>query len=391
MKLKDKIKEAAALIQSDIIHIRRHLHAHPELSFQEFETHNFISEKLTEFGIPHIKNYGGTGISGQINGAGKNLKTICLRADIDALPIHELNSVEYISKNPGVMHACGHDVHSASLLGTLRLLQNFRNELKFNVKFVFQPGEEKLPGGAKLMIEAGLLKNPKPDFMIGQHVFPSLETGKLGFRSGMYMASSDEIYITIKGKGGHAGTPHLNIDPVYISAQVIIALQQLVSRNANPNTPTVLSFGKVMANGATNVIPSEVKIEGTFRTMNEKWRKEAHQLIREIVQNTSKASGGQCEINILKGYPFLVNDPKTTEFARQKAIEFLGAENVVELEPRMASEDFAWYSQQVPSCFYRLGTGNKTAGINSNVHTPTFNIDENALEIGMGFMAWLAL
>ncbi len=391
MNLKEKIKEAAAAIKGDITHIRRHLHAHPELSFQEFETHNFISEKLTAFGIDHLKNFGGTGITGQINGTKKNLKTICLRADIDALPIHELNSVEYVSKNPGVMHACGHDVHSASLLGTLRLLQNFRSELKYNVKFVFQPGEEKLPGGAKLMIEAGLLKNPKPDFMIGQHVFPSLETGKLGFRSGMYMASSDEIYITIKGKGGHAGTPHLNIDPVFITAQVILALQQVVSRNANPNTPTVLSFGKVIANGATNVIPSEVKMEGTFRTMDEKWRKEAHRLIREIAQSTAKASGGQCEMNILKGYPFLVNDPKTTDFARQKAIEFLGNKNVVELEPRMASEDFAWYSQQVPSCFYRLGTGNKSLGITSNVHTTTFNIDEDALETGMGFMAWLIL
>lgn len=391
MNIQDKIKKAAAAIKSDITAIRRHLHAHPELSFKEFETHNFISEKLTEFGIDHVRNFGGTGITGQINGAGKKLKTICLRADIDALPIHESNSVDYASKNPGVMHACGHDVHSASLLGTLKLLKTFQNELKYNVKFVFQPGEEKLPGGAKLMIEAGLLKNPKPEFMIGQHVFPSLEAGKLGFRSGMYMASSDEIYMTIKGKGGHAGTPHLNIDPVLITAQVIVALQQLVSRNSNPNTPSVLSFGKVIANGATNVIPGEVKIEGTFRTMDEKWRKEAHRLIYEIAQNTAKASGGHCEINILKGYPFLVNDPKTTDFAKEKAIEFLGNKNVVELEPRMASEDFAWYSQQVPSCFYRLGTGNVKRGITSNVHTPTFDIDEDALETGMGFMVWLAL
>ena len=388
--LQKSIKELAADFAHDIVAIRQHLHANPELSFQEYNTSAFVKQKLEELGLnPMIM--ADTGIVALVEGKNPGVKTVALRADMDALPIIEQNDVPYKSKNEGVMHACGHDVHTSSLLGTARILTQLRDQFEGTVKLVFQPGEEIIPGGASLMIKAGVLQNPAPDAMFGQHVFPMLPAGKVGVKSGMYMASSDELYVTVKGKGGHGAMPESNIDPVLISAHIIVALQQIVSRNANPKMPTVLSFGKVIANGATNVIPNEVKMEGTFRTMDEPWRAEAHRKMKKMAEQMAEAMGGTCEFEVRKGYPYLQNNPELTQKMYTAAQQYLGAENVVDLDIWMAAEDFAYYTQQVDSCFYRLGTRNESRGITSSVHTPTFDIDEAALETGMGLMAWLAL
>ncbi|OKL39080.1 M20 metallopeptidase family protein [Pontibacter flavimaris] len=386
----DRIKELAKAYAPDTVQVRRHIHANPELSFEEHNTAAYVEQELARFGI-EAQRMANTGLVALIKGKYPEKKTIALRADMDALPIVEANEVAYKSKNEGVMHACGHDVHTASVLGTARILQEIRGEFEGTIKLIFQPGEEKFPGGASLMIKEGVLQNPAPASIIGQHVFPLLPAGKVGFKSGMYMASADEIYITVKGKGGHAALPEMNIDPVLISAHLIVALQQIVSRHASPKVPTVLSFGKVEARGATNVIPNEVKLEGTFRTMNEVWRREAHQKIRKLAEGLCESMGGSCDIDIKFGYPFLQNDPEVTSIAREAAEAYLGPENVVDLDLWMGAEDFAYYTQQVPACFYRLGTRNEERGITSGVHTPTFDVDEAALETGIGLMAWVAL
>ncbi|WP_018476886.1 M20 metallopeptidase family protein [Pontibacter roseus] len=388
--LKQKIKDLAKAYNHDTVGIRRHIHAHPELSFEEHNTVAYVEQVLQSYGLETTR-VAETGVVALIQGKNPDKKTIALRADLDALPIVEQNQVAYKSQKEGVMHACGHDAHTASLLGAARILQELCGELEGTVKLVFQPGEEKFPGGASVMIKEGVLQQPAPAGIIGQHVFPMLPAGKVGFRSGMYMASADEIYITVKGKGGHAALPELNVDPVLISAHLIVALQQIVSRHASPKTPTVLSFGKVEALGATNVIPNEVKLEGTFRTMNEAWRKEAHQRIRKLAEGLCESMGGSCDIDIKYGYPFLQNDPALTGRAREAAEAYLGAENVVDLDLWMGAEDFAYYSQEVAACFYRLGTRNEARGITSGVHTPTFDIEESALEVGSGLMAWLAV
>jgi amidohydrolase len=398
--LKEKIKSLAHSILPETITIRRHLHANPELSFEEFNTSDYIASKLTEFNIPFKQGFVKTGIVALIEGKNPSKKIIALRGDMDALPILEKNTCEYKSKNEGVMHACGHDVHSASLLGVARILNELKSEFEGTVKFIFQPGEEKLPGGASLMIKEGVLENPKPDSIFAQHVFPSMETGKVGFRSGMYMASTDEIYVTVKGKGGHAAMPNDYNNPLLIASQILIDLNKAfmifppsysLLEGDNVRPPTVLAFGKIVGNGATNVIPDEVKLEGTFRTMDEKWRKEAHLKMKQIAEEVAQRMGGECDFVIEHGYPFLVNDIKVTNRAREAAENYLGKENVEELPLRMTAEDFSFFSQQVPSCFYRLGTGNISKGITSGVHTATFDIDEKALEIGVGLMAWLTL
>jgi amidohydrolase len=391
MELNTEIKELATQYFKKIRDMRRHLHMYPELSFMELRTARKVSEWLSAEGITHQTGIAGTGIVGEIHGMLEGERITCLRADMDALPINEANDVEYKSVHAGIMHACGHDVHTASLLGALFILQKTRHRFGGMIRFVFQPGEEKLPGGATLMMAEGVLKNPDVQSILAQHVFNPLSAGTVGFRSGMYMASTDEIYLRVKGKGGHAAIPEACIDPVIASAQILVALQQVKSRFAPAEIPTVLSFGKVQADGVTNVIPDEVIIEGTFRTMNEEWRKTAHGLITQIAQHTAKATGASCEVRIEKGYPFLVNNPDVTQRAKKIAEEYLGASNVFELDIRMAAEDFAWYSQEVPACFYRLGTGNPEAGINSGVHTSTFDIDETALLTGAGLMARLAI
>lgn len=388
--MKDIIQKQAEELFTQIKSIREHIHANPELSFEEFETSKYIQEQLKSLGITHFEVKATTGIVGVIEG-GKPGKTLALRADIDALPIIEQNKTAYVSKKEGVMHACGHDVHSSCLLGALAIIEKNKAHLAGRVKFIFQPGEEKLPGGASLLIKEGVLENPQVDAIVGQHVFPELETGKVGFRPGPYMASCDEVYMTVKGKGGHGAMPHQTVDSVYIAAQIIVTLQNVISRKIDPTVPCVLSFGKVEANGATNVIPSEVKIEGTFRILNEEWRTKAHDIIEKQAQEIAQALGGDVDVHIAKGYPFLDNDEATTIRKKSLAQEYLGAENVIDLPIRMTGEDFAFYSQSVPACFYRLGVRNEEKGIVHGVHHPQFDIDSEALKTGMGLMAYLAL
>lgn len=387
----EKIKDLASNLHEETRTIRRHIHQNPELSFQEFNTQNYVWQQLDAIGIANKQKIANTGIVAIIEGKNPSKKVVALRGDMDALPIIEANDVPYKSNNNGVMHACGHDVHTSCLLGAAKIINQLKGEFEGTVKLVFQPGEEKLPGGASVMIKEGVLKNPEVTNIIGQHVMPLLPVGKVGFRKGLYMASTDEIYITIRGKGGHGAQPHQNIDPIVAMAQVITALQQVVSRVASPIIPSVLSFGKVIANGATNIIPNEVYLEGTFRTLDEEWRAKAHGSIVKIAKGISESLGCQCDIEIRKGYPFLKNNPELTQTAIDNAINYMGAENVVDLDIWMAAEDFSYYSQELPACFYRLGTRNEAKNITSHVHTPTFDIDEDALPIGMGLMAWLAI
>jgi amidohydrolase len=385
------VKDSAGKLLPEIVSLRRHLHMNPELSTLEYNTSVFIAGKLTEFGIPFKKGVGGNGIVATIEGHNPGARTIALRADMDALPISETNETGYKSQNPGVMHACGHDVHMACLLGASKILNTMKSSFEGSIRLIFQPSEEKFPGGALAMINEGVLENPAPSRIFGQHVFPALETGKIGLKPGSYMASTDEIYLTVHGKGGHGATPELNTDPVLIASHIVVALQQVVSRNANATIPTVLSFGRFIAEGQTNVIPEFVKIDGTLRTFDENWRADAHKKITSMAQGIADSMGGNCEVFIAKGYPSLVNDENVTRETKKLAVEYLGAENVVDLEQRMTAEDFAYYSRIVPACFYRLGTRNETKGITANLHTSAFDVDERSLETGMGLMAWIAL
>jgi amidohydrolase len=389
--LKDKVRELAKQYKQQVIDYRRHLHANPELSFKEYETSAFVEAQLRSFGITQIEQKADTGWVVLIEGKNPAKKVIALRADMDALPIQEANDVPYKSTKDGVMHACGHDVHTASLLGAARILHEVRNEFEGTVKLLFQPGEELIPGGASLMIKDKALENPRPSGIIGQHVMPLVPVGKVGFRKGMYMASADELYMTVRGKGGHGAMPESLIDPVLITSHIIVALQQIVSRNANPKIPSVLSFGKIIANGATNIIPNEVKVEGTFRTLNEEWRSKANKQMVKLAEGIAEAMGGSVDFEVRRGFPFLQNAPELTDKAMNAAKDYLGEENVVDLDIWMAAEDFSYYTQEIDGCFYRLGTGNEAKGITSGVHTPTFDIDEDALEIGSGLMAWLAI
>ena len=390
MSLLKKIKSLSESFSKEVIELRRHLHANPELSYQEFNTAKFVAAKLRSYGI-EPKEVSTTGIVAIIKGKNPDKKNVALRADLDALPITELNNVPYKSTRPGVMHACGHDVHTSSLLGTAKILNEVKAEFEGSVKLIFQPGEEKNPGGASFMIRDGALQNPTPASIIGQHVMPLVPVGKVGFREGMYMASSDEIYLTVIGKGGHGAAPELTIDPIVIASHIIIALQQIISRNASPKQPTVLTFGRIIGEGATNIIPNEVKIAGTFRALNEEWRANGLAKIKKMAQAMAEGMGGKCEVEISHGYPYLENNPELTKRIRQAAEEYVGKENVVDLDLTLGSEDFAYYSHVVPASFYRLGTRNEAKGISSYVHTPTFDIDEDALVIGPGLMAWMAV
>ncbi|WP_143304627.1 M20 metallopeptidase family protein [Chitinophaga vietnamensis] len=388
--MKNLIKELAKSYAPEMIEIRRHLHSHPELSFQEYETSKFIQQQLDLYGVKYQAGIAGTGIIALIEGKRPSSKTIALRADIDALPITEANDVPYKSQHSGVMHACGHDVHTTCVLGATRILQQIRDQFEGTIKVLFQPGEEKHPGGASIMIEEGALENPRPDAILGMHVQPTMEAGTLGFHAGEYMASADEIYITVKGKGGHAAQPQLTADTILIASQLVVSLQQVISRNRNPFSPSVLSICAFNGGFTTNVIPSEVKLMGTFRAMDETWRFKAHELIRQQAIGIATAMGAEIDIEILVGYPTLYNNEAVTAKARGIAEDYLGQANVMDTEIRMGAEDFAFYSQIVPACFFRLGTGNAARGITSGVHTPTFDVDEQAIETGMGTMAYLA-
>lgn len=391
MDIKRKISDTSKQYIDEIIAVRRHLHQHPELSFREFKTSEFIQKKLTDHGIPFKSGYVKTGIVARIEGKNPGSKVIALRGDMDALPVKENTGLPFQSVNEGIMHACGHDVHTSSVLGTGLLLNALKKDFEGTVLLIFQPAEEKLPGGAKLMMEEGALNDPKPEIIIGQHIMPDLPVGTVGFKPGMYMASTDEIYLTVKGKGGHAAMPHQLTDNVLITAHIIVALQQIVSRNAKASIPTVLSFGKVIADGATNVIPSEVRVEGTFRTMDEAWRTKAHEKLKQVAQLTAEAMGAACDVEIKKGYPFLVNNEEITTNAASYAKEYLGDKSVVDLELRMTAEDFAYFSQQYPSTFYRLGVKPVNLSEPPPLHASNLTIDESALSIGMETMAYIAI
>ena len=388
--IKNHIRKLAREYFDEVVEIRRHLHRYPELSFHESDTARYLESLLHKMGLDS-QRVAGTGLTGILGKKDESKKTVALRADMDALPVFEKNKVEYSSKYEGRMHACGHDAHSAMLIGALKILRELENACNGNIRYIFQPGEEKLPGGAWEMIQAGVLENPRPDLIIGQHVYPELNTGQLGFRPGPYMASTDEIYLTIKGKGGHGAMPNQYEDTVYLATLIIQSLQQIVSRKSPPTIPTVLSFGKIIANGATNVIPDEVYIEGTFRTMDEKWREKAHRLIWEISRSIVRPTTAKCDVQIKKGYPVLKNDEASTKQAEQYSKELLGKNRIKPLEIRMTAEDFAYYTREIPGIFYRLGVRNKSRGIISPLHSSSFNIDEKALETGMANMAWLAI
>lgn len=386
----EQIKGLSHKYWRSTVDIRRYLHSHPELSFNENKTSQYIESELRKLSLDDLSRVDRNGLLGTIHGRGSG-KTILLRADIDALPILEENRHRFVSKNPGVMHACGHDAHTSMLIAVGKILCDLKEHWNGTVKLLFQPAEEKIPGGAPLMIKGGVLENPKPLNVIGQHVKPELEVGKVGVRSGKFMASSDEIYIKFIGKGGHGAMPDHCIDPVLIAGHFLVAAQQIVSRNANPKIPTVLSFGKIVGNGATNVIPDSVILEGTLRTLDEAWRKEALQKVKKLAVDLAKSMGGKCEVDIAHGYPFLQNNEALTSNLKKGMEEYMSPENVVDENIWMAAEDFAYYSHLLPSCFYLLGVGNKEKSITSGLHTPTFDIDENAMETGAGLMAFLAI
>lgn len=386
--LLQKIKELARQSAPEFIGIRHHLHAHPELSYQEFETSKFVHGKLSEYNIP-FEVKATTGVVGIIEGKNPQSRVVALRADMDALPIAEENEVAYKSTKPGVMHACGHDVHTSCLLGAAKILSQTKNEWEGTVKLLFQPGEEKNPGGASLLIKENALANPRPECIFALHVNPQLEVGHLSFRGGKVMASADEIYITIKSKGGHAAAPHLTADTILIASQLVVALQQVISRNRDPLSPSVLSITSFQGGYTTNVIPSEVKLMGTFRAMDEDWRFKAHDLIRKLSTELVHAMGAEIDLHIDVGYPTVYNNEDLNAVAKKIAEDYMGEGFVGETEIRMGAEDFGYYSQQIPGCFFRLGTANKEKGITSGVHTPKFNIDESAIEIGIGIMATL--
>jgi hippurate hydrolase len=386
--LETKIKTLAKNYSGEMIAIRRHLHAHPELSYVEFETSKFVQQKLTELNIPfEIKAT--TGVIGLLKGKNPDKRVVALRADMDALPIIEENEVSYKSTIPGVMHACGHDVHTSCLLGAAKILSELKDDWEGTVKLIFQPGEEKNPGGASLLIKEGVLENPAPESIYGLHVHTILDTGKLSFRGGMVMASADEIYITIKSKGGHAAAPQFTADTILIASNLIVSLQQIISRHNNPFNPSVLSITSFQGGNTTNVIPSEVKLMGTFRAMDEVWRFKAHDLIKKMATELVHCMGAEIDIKIDVGYPFVLNNEKLSAAASLKAASYLGKENIEETELRMGAEDFAFYSHKIPACFFRLGVRNEAKGITIGGHTPTFNVDEDAIEIGMGMMALL--
>ena len=388
-KLYDLIEEYATEIFDEVVAHRKHLHAHPELSFQEFATAKYVSDVLTKLEIPHETGIGGTGVVAMIRADHHPVYARCigLRADMDALPIQEENEVDYKSIHDGIMHACGHDVHTSILLGVADILNRLKEKLPQPVKLIFQPGEEQNPGGASLMIEAGVLENPPVKEMYALHVFPELETGKVGFKEGLYMASCDEIYMTIHGKGGHGAMPHQCIDPILIGANIVTSLQQVVSRACDPKIPCVLSFGYFSGLGATNVIPSTVELKGTFRTMDEAWREKALTLIKKQAELIAESFGGSVTVEISRGYPFLTNDVALTQGLRKKAVTYLGTDQVVELPIRLTAEDFSFYSQKIPVCFFRLGVRNEIAGIINGVHHPKFDIDFKAMLTGMKSMS----
>lgn len=385
--MKEKIAALAEQFFPRVLELRRHLHANPELSWNENNTAALVADELRKLGFEVQTGVAKTGVVGLLRGNNPNSKCIALRADMDALPITEQSDKPYCSTNAGVMHACGHDVHTSNLLGAAIILAALKEEIEGTYKFIFQPSEEKIPSGADAMIKEGVLANPKVDKIFGLHVTPELEAGKTGFCAGRFMASSDEIYLTVQGKGGHAAQPDKLVNPLLIASQILLATRHIT----NLQTPVVLSFGKIEGKGATNVVPDTVEIAGTMRCFDEALRAKLHEEITTLIQDTAIQYGGTCEVNILKGYPVLVNDIDTTNAAKVSAQQFIAANKVIDMPIRMGSEDFAYYTHYVPACFYRLGTGNDAKGTTKGLHTPSFDIDEDVLRHSTGLMAWLAV
>lgn len=388
--MNNRILSLAQGLQQDLLRIRQHLHANPELSFKEYQTSAFIQQELRALGI-EFEKIADTGLIGTIQGRSTHGPVIGLRADMDALPITELNAVPYASTNPGVMHACGHDVHTTWLLGAARLLIDLRNEWEGTVRLFFQPGEEVDPGGANIMIQQGALEKFRPDKMFGLHVAPQFEIGKIGIGAGPVMASVDDIFITLRGPGGHAAAPHETIDTVLAAAELVTGLQKIISRNKPPFSPSILSICSFHGGDATNIIPATVTLSGTLRCMDEVWRAKAIKLIHSFVEAISQGSGAEIECRIDTGYPSLLNDPVATEYARERLQQIFSPDSIIPMPQSLGAEDFAYFAQQVPASFLRIGTGNSAKGITSAIHTPRFDIDESALPIGVAVLTALVV
>lgn len=386
----NQIKSLAARFNPDIVEWRRWLHQHPELSQQEHGTMAYVAERLRSFGLEPRTGIGGTGCMAFIRGGiDPDSRCIALRADYDALPLNEDTGLPYASENPGVMHACGHDMHTASLLGAARILCELREQLRGTIMLIFEPSEELYPGGARMMMDDGLFDERMPDEIYAFHCLPELDCGYVGMRKGKYMASTDELYWTVKGRGGHGATPHLSVDPILIASHIVVALQQLVSRNASPMMPTTLSFGKINGNGRTNIIPDEVKMEGIIRTFDEQWRLECHERIRRMSEGIAESMGGSCDLFIDYGYPYVFNDDACTQHVHDNAVDYLGADKVQWLDMRMTAEDFAFFAQKIPACYFRIGVHVPGTPF-SNLHRPNLIIDERSLELAAGFVAYNA-
>lgn len=392
--MKEKIKQLAQENAEEIIGYRRWLHQHPELSQQEVGTMNFVAEKLRSFGLEPRTGIGKTGCMAMIRG-GQDPDSYCvaLRADYDALPITEATGLPFASQNPGVMHACGHDMHTSSLLGAAKILSQIKDQLRGSVMVIFEPSEELYPGGARMMMDDGLFDEVVPNEIYSFHCLPEMDYGKVGMRKGKYMASTDELYWTVKGVGGHGATPHLSVDPILIASHIVVALQQLVSRNASPMMPTTLSFGKFIGSGRTNIIPDEVKMEGIIRTFDEQWRLECHEKIRKISCGIAESMGGECDLFIDYGYPYVFNDDACTQQVYDNAVDYLGKEKVEWLDMRMTAEDFAFFAQKIPACYFRVGIHIPDTPF-CNLHRPNLMVDERSIELASGLEAynvWKAL
>jgi amidohydrolase len=388
-EIKEQILNNAGNLKEEVIQLRRHFHRHPELSYEETETSLFISKWLEKNGIEHKNGIAGTGIIGKIKGNLKGEKVIAIRAEMDALPITERKTSEYSSLIQGKMHACGHDAHMAMLMGATKLLDGLKDQFGGTILLIFQPGEEKSPGGARLIIESGELNNPKPDIVIAQHILPELETGKVGYKSGRYMASCDEIYITISGKGGHAALPGLTTDQIYIASNLVVRLKdRMKDEQTKKQIATVLGIGRILGEGATNVIPEKVYISGTFRTFDEKWRSEGIALVRSVSDETAKEFGVKIDVNIAEGYPVLHNDEELTARSIELSELLLGKDKIELFENRMSSDDFSFYSALAPSLYYRIGIRKKDTEM-LKLHTADFDIDENGMETGVANLSWL--
>tara|TARA_B100000795_G_scaffold175671_1_gene132724 strand:+ start:2654 stop:3841 length:1188 start_codon:yes stop_codon:yes gene_type:complete len=386
-----KINQILAESSSDLIQWREHIHANPELSFKEYNTANFVAQRLKEMYIPYTSDIAGTGLVALIKGKNPSNKCIALRADLDALPIQEENDIACKSTIDGIMHACGHDVHTTCLLGAAKVLNSLKEEFEGTIKLIFQPGEEVLPGGASMMIAEGVLENPSVDEIYALHVLPSMEVGKVGFKEGKYMAACDELHLSVIGKAGHAALPNQYNNPIMIIAELLPKLESYLNSLSKPTSPYIFAFGDLHANGATNVIPEKALAKGTLRTMDEDWRKLIHIKLHDFVSDFLKTKDATGELKILKGYPFLENNVSLTQDAFQVSQAFLGKQNVEKMDMRMTAEDFSYYSQEIPACFFRLGVRNEALGIVHGVHHPKFNIDNKALAIGAGSLAAIAL